>query len=165
MSVNKVILVGNLGKDPEVKHTSDQRQVVSFSIATNERRKNGQTGEWTDHTEWHRVVTFGKLAEICSQYLTKGKQIYLEGKLRTNKWTDKDGNTRYTTEVIGDQMRMLGRKGDAPHAVPSEPYGGGHEANAGSAMLNSIPTADQIAANSGKSGSPEITFEDDDIPF
>jgi len=121
--VNKVILVGHLGRAPETKHTQSGSSVVNFSMATTEKWKN-KDGEKQEKTEWHRVVTFGKLAEICGQYLQKGKLVYVEGKLQTDKWQDKEGNDRYTTKVIAREMVMLGGKGDAGQ--------GGYEAPASS---------------------------------
>jgi single-strand DNA-binding protein len=110
--VNKVILVGNLGADPEVKFLSSGTQVANFRMATTENRVN-RSGEKVSLTEWHRIVAFGRLAEICGQYLSKGKQVYIEGRLRTRTWEDKDGNRRYTTEIIAAQMQMLGAPGAA----------------------------------------------------
>lgn len=110
-SVNKVILVGRLGKDPEVKYTQDGTPVANFSIATDESWKDKE-GEKQERTEWHNIVAWKKLAEICGSYLKKGSQVYLEGKLQTRKWEDKDGNTRYTTEIVLNQMVMLGSKPD-----------------------------------------------------
>ena len=108
--INKVILLGNLGADPETKHLPSGVAVTNLSVATSESWKDKQTGEQKDRTEWHRVSLFGKLAEIASQYLHKGSQVYIEGKNRTRKWQDKEGNDRYTTEVIADEMQMLGGK-------------------------------------------------------
>ena len=105
--VNKVILVGNLGRDPETRQTQSGTSVTNFTMATTERWTN-RDGVREDRTEWHRVVVFGKLAEICSQYLSKGKQVYIEGKLQTRSWDDRDGNKRYTTEVVAQNMVMLG---------------------------------------------------------
>jgi single-strand DNA-binding protein len=113
MSVNKVILVGNLGQDPEINYTSNGMAVCKFSMATAETRKNKQSGEKETITEWHRISIFGDLAEISNTWLKKGSQIYIEGKLKTNKWNDKNGIERYTTEIIADTMRMLGNKKDA----------------------------------------------------
>lgn len=107
-SVNKVILVGNLGRDPELRHAPSGAAVASFTIATNEVWTN-KDGQREVKTEWHRVVAFGKLAEICCQYLTKGKQVYLEGRLQTRSWEDRDGNKRYATEIVASNMVMLGR--------------------------------------------------------
>jgi len=108
--VNKVILVGNLGADPEVKFLTSGTQVANFRIATTENRVN-RSGEKVSTTEWHRIVAFGRLAEICGQYLTKGKQVYIEGRIRTRSWEDKDGNRRFTTEILANQMQMLGSPG------------------------------------------------------
>jgi single-strand DNA-binding protein len=111
--VNKVILVGNLGADPEVKYLSNGTTVANFRIATSENRTS-KSGEKTTVTEWHRIVTFGRLAEICGEYLNKGKQVYIEGRLRTRSWEDKDGNRRWTTEIVANQMQMLGTAGAPP---------------------------------------------------
>lgn len=117
--VNKVILVGNLGADPEVKFLGSGTQVANFRMATTENRVN-RSGEKVAMTEWHRIVAFGRLAEICGQYLNKGKQVYIEGRLRTRTWDDKDGNRRYTTEIIASQMQMLGSPGAPAEGAISE---------------------------------------------
>jgi single-strand DNA-binding protein len=117
--VNKVILIGNLGADPEVKYLSNGTTVANFRIATSENRVNRTSGEKTTMTEWHRIVTFGRLAEICGEYLNKGKQVYIEGRLRTRAWEDKEGNKRSSTEIVASQMQMLGAAGGAPAAVPA----------------------------------------------
>ncbi len=117
--VNKVILVGNLGADPEVKFLGSGTQVANFRMATTENRVN-RSGEKVAMTEWHRIVAFGRLAEICGQYLNKGKQVYIEGRLRTRTWDDKDGNRRYTTEIIAAQMQMLGTMGAPVETSASE---------------------------------------------
>jgi len=111
-SVNKVILIGNLGKDPEVKHLESGAVVASFSIATSESYKDKNTGERVSTTEWHNITLWRGLAEVAEKYLKKGAKVYVEGKLKTRKWQDKDGNDRYTTDIVGDQMTMLGNKGD-----------------------------------------------------
>jgi len=108
--VNKVILVGNLGQKPEMRYTATQTAVANLSIATTESWKDKESGENRDKTEWHRVVFFGSLAEIAEKYLDKGSSVYVEGKIQTRKWQDKDGNDRYTTEVLGNQLTMLGSK-------------------------------------------------------
>jgi single-strand DNA-binding protein len=119
--VNKVILVGNLGADPEIRYTPSGTAVANFRIATSENRTNKE-GQKETRTEWHRIVTFGRLAEICGEYLSKGKQVYIEGRIQTRQWDDRDGNKRYTTEIIANTMQMLGRAGDQPKEVPeSEP--------------------------------------------
>jgi len=108
--VNKVILIGNLGADPEVRYSQGGTAVAKFRIATTETWKN-QDGSKTEKTEWHRIVAFGRLAEICGEYLAKGRPVYIEGRLQTQKWEDKDKNTRYTTEVVAQSMQLLGGKG------------------------------------------------------
>ena len=121
--VNKVIIVGNLGQDPETRYMPSGSAVTNVRIATNESWKDKQTGEQKDRTEWHSVAMFGRLAEIAAEYLRKGSQVYIEGKLRTRKWQDKDGNDRYTTEIIADEMQMLGSRsgGGAPAMSDSPP--------------------------------------------
>jgi single-strand DNA-binding protein len=109
-SVNKVIIVGNLGKDPETRYMPSGDAMTNIAVATTDKWKDKASGEQKEQTEWHRVSFFGKLAEIAGQYLKKGSQVYIEGKLRTRKWTDKDGVEKYTTEVIADSMQMLGSR-------------------------------------------------------
>jgi single-strand DNA-binding protein len=109
--VNKVILIGNLGRDPEIRYTQSGSAVANFSIATTERWTN-RDGEAQEKTEWHRIVAWGKLAEICGEYLKKGKQVYIEGSLQYREYEDRDGNTRYVTEIKARDMQMLGRRGD-----------------------------------------------------
>ena len=123
-SVNKVILVGNLGRDPEVRYTPSGTAVANFSVATTENWTN-KDGEKESHTEWHRIVAWGRLGEICGEYLSKGKQVYIEGRIRTNEWEDQEGNKRQTKEIIALQMQMLGSKsqgeplpGDSGHFNP-----------------------------------------------
>ncbi len=119
--INKVILVGNLGKDPEVRYLEGGTAVANFPIATSETYKDRTSGEKKTTTEWHNIVLWRGLAEIAEKYLKKGSQIYLEGKLRTRQWQDKDGNNRYTTEIVGDNLQMLGRKDEnsSASATPS----------------------------------------------
>jgi len=112
-SVNKVIIVGNLGADPEARHTASGEMVCNINVATTETWKDKNSGERKEATEWHRVVFFGRTAEVASEYLRKGAQVYVEGRLQTRKWQDKEGEYRYTTEIRGDQMKMLGSKSDA----------------------------------------------------
>ena len=119
--INKVILVGNLGKDPEVRYLEGGTAVANFSIATSETYKDRTSGEKKTTTEWHNVVVWRGLAEIAEKYLKKGNQVYIEGKLRTRQWQDKDGSNRYTTEVVGDNMQMLGGKRDDSHNTPTPP--------------------------------------------
>lgn len=140
--LNKVILIGNLGRDPEVRYTPDGTAVANFSIATSESWNDRATGEKKERTEWHRIVAFRKLGEICGEYLSKGKQVYIEGKLQTREWQDKDGNKRFTTEVVASQMLMLGTRDAA-----SSPR-----------TLESTPASSE----------PDLSFPeagDDDIPF
>ena len=134
--VNKVILVGNLGDDPIVRFTKNGNAVASFSIATSEKW-TGKDGEKHEKTEWHRIIAWNKLGEICGEYLSKGKQVYIEGKLQTRKWEDNDGNEKHTTEIVANNMTMLGQRGSSE--------GSGHQ-------------------SSGSQTPPE-DFEDDDIPF
>ena len=118
--INKVILVGRLGKDPETKFTPNGVAVTSFTIATSEEWKNKDTGEKNSKTEWHRIVTWNRLAEICGEYLSKGSQIYIEGRLQTREWEDRDGNKKYTTEIIAQSMQML----DSPKKEGNTASGG-----------------------------------------
>ncbi len=111
--INKAIIVGTLGRDPEVKYTAGGSAVVNVSVATNESWKDKSTGENVEKTEWHRIVIFGKLAEIAAQYLKKGSQVYFEGKIQTRKWQDQSGQDRYTTEIVANEMQMLGGRADA----------------------------------------------------
>ena len=118
--VNKVILVGNLGQKPEMRYTATQTAVANLSIATTESWKDKESGENRDKTEWHRVVFFGNLAEIAEKYLDKGSSVYVEGKIQTRKWQDKDGNDRYTTEVLANQLTMLGSRGSSDNSNQME---------------------------------------------
>ena len=126
--INKAIIVGTLGKDPDVKYTASGSAVVNVSVATNESWKDKNTGENVEKTEWHRIVVFGKLAEICAQYLKKGSQVYFEGKIQTRKWQDQSGQDRYSTEIVANEMQMLGGRADAsggtadfkPQAKPAQ---------------------------------------------
>lgn len=123
--INKVILVGNLGADPEIRYTPSGTAVANFRLATSETRTNKE-GQKETKTEWHRIVTFGKLAEICGEYLSKGKQVYIEGKIQTRSWDDKDGTKKYMTEILANTMQMLGGKdASSPSSAPSE--GPGYE--------------------------------------
>lgn len=125
--VNRAIIVGHLGSDPETRFTQSGTAVCNFSVATSESWKDKQTGEQKESTEWHRVCVWGKLAEICQEYLKKGSQVYIDGKLQTRKWQGKDGQDRYTTEIIGNEMQMLGgREGNRPANTPSTSAHGSH---------------------------------------
>jgi single-strand DNA-binding protein len=152
--INKVILVGNLGQDPETRYMPSGGAVTNFTLATNESWKDKQTGEQKERTEWHRVAMFNRLAEIAAEYLRKGSQVYVEGKLRTRKWQDKDGNDRYTTEVIADEMQMLGGRGTGYE-------GGGSGGGSGSSSGGGSPRSGQA----GPQNPPPIDDFDDDIPF
>jgi len=111
--INKAVIVGTLGKDPEIKYTSNGNAVVNVSVATNESWKDRDTGEKQERTEWHRIVMFGRLGEIASQYLKKGSQAYFEGRIKTSKWQDDSGMDRYSTEIVVKEMQMLGRRSDS----------------------------------------------------
>ena len=137
-SLNKVMLIGRLGKDPEVKFTSSGTAVCNFSLATSETFKD-KSGEKQEKTEWHNVQLWQKLAEIAGEYLTKGSLVYIEGRLQTRKWQDKDGNDRYTTEIVGERMQMLGSKGDAGRSDRPAP---GSQSTA--AENSSMPDDDDI---------------------
>ena len=139
--VNKVILVGNLGRDPEIRYMPDGTAVANFSIATSEEWKDKNTGEKKSRTEWHRIVAFRRLGEICGEYLSKGKQVYIEGRLQTRSW-EKDGITRYTTEILADKMQMLGSKD-----------------------YNSAPRGMDGGFDQGAPQEPFPESQDDDIPF
>lgn len=124
MSVNRAILIGNLGKDPETRYATSGDAITNITLATSERWKDKASGEQKEATEWHRVVFFGKLAEIAGQYLKKGSQVYIEGSIKTRKWTDQSGQERYTTEIRADQMKMLGARqagdtGAQPASAPA----------------------------------------------
>jgi single-strand DNA-binding protein len=143
-SLNKVMLIGNLGKDPEVRFTASGTAVASFSIATSDRFKN-KSGEWEERTEWHNIVLWSKLAEVAKEYLTKGKTVYIEGRLQTRKWQDREGKDRWSTEIVGDRMQMLGPKGEGG----SRPAGSRQEEG-----FSGAPSHDDRSFN-----------PDDDIPF
>ena len=149
-SLNKVILIGHLGGNPELRYIAQtDRAVANFSLATNERTFNPNTNESSDRTEWHKIVSWGKQAEFCEKYLSKGKQILVEGRIRTDKWQDKDGNQRYTTKIHAQNITLLGRREDSPEGDRfSESQEGGSQgiSDAGSAL-------------------PEIENNDEEVPF
>lgn len=150
-SVNKVIIVGNLGRDPETRYMPNGEAVTNITVATTESWKDKSTGEKKEQTEWHRITFYRKLAEIAGQYLKKGSQVYVEGRLQTRKWQDKDGQDRYTTEIIADTMQMLGgRQGMGGSAPAEEDYG----------SRSSTP-----AARPASKPAPNFSDMDDDIPF
>jgi len=160
--VNKVILVGNLGNDPETRYTASGAAITNISIATSESWRDKQTGENQERTEWHRVVFFSRLAEIAGEYLRKGSQVYVEGSLRTRKWQGQDGVDKYTTEIVANEMQMLGsRGGDAP----ARSAGGGFRDNK-PAQQNQKPAQPTAAAPAQSAPAPvEDNFAEDDIPF
>lgn len=160
-SVNKVIIVGNLGRDPETRYMPSGDAITNIAVATTDSWKDKATGEKKEQTEWHRISAFGKLAEIMGQYLKKGSQVYIEGSLRTRKYTDKDGIERYATEIRADTMQMLGsRQGMGGSAAPDDGYG-------------SAPAPRQNAGGGGSASrgapaskpAPNFSDMDDDIPF
>jgi single-strand DNA-binding protein len=153
-SVNKVIIIGNLGRDPETRYMPDGGAITNISVATTDKWKD-KNGEMQEKTEWHRVAFFGKLAEIAGEYLKKGSQVYVEGRLQTRKWQDKDGQDKYTTEIVANQMQMLGSRqgaGDRAAAAPAEAHEG---------------AAARSASKPAAAKSPAGKFDDleDDIPF
>ena len=165
--INKVILIGNLGADPETRAMPSGTTVANLRIATSESWRDKQTGEQQERTEWHRVALFGRLAEIASEYLRKGSQVYIEGSLRTRKWQDKQGNERYSTEIIGNELQMLGGRGGAGGGAAA-PAGGGAEGGgrsgaAGAAGAGSAPAYSEESPGGGSSGRSDDF--DDDIPF
>ncbi len=143
--LNKVMLIGRLGKDPEIRYTTAGVAIANFTIATSEDWKDKDSGEKKERTEWHRIVAFGKLGEICGEYLTKGKQVYIEGRLQTRAWDDKDGNKRYTTEVVASDMQFLDKKDSGDSAR--------RDFNSNDVMDRGIP------------GPMHHDSKDDDIPF
>lgn len=159
--INKVILVGNLGQDPEVRYTANGAAVANITVATSEQWTDKQSGQKQEKTEWHRVVLFGRLGEIAGEYLRKGSQVYLEGKLQTRKWQDQNGQDRYTTEIVANEMQMLGGRAGAGGAADygNQNYGGGQPAGApqggGRAAPAPVPPA----------GGSNFDDFDDDIPF
>ncbi len=164
MSVNKVILVGNLGQTPELKYTPSGQAVCNLSIATNEAW-TGKDGQKQEKTEWHRLVLFGKLAELAGQYLQKGRQVYIEGKLQTRSWQDKDGQTKYTTEVVGQTMQFLGgNAGAGAGAGNNASNNNGYANNGASPARSNASEAPQYAATNN-SFQTEPTFTEEDIPF
>ena len=169
-SVNKVILIGNLGADPEVRSTTSGSQVASLRIATSETWNDRQTGERTERTEWHRVTLYGRLGEIAGQYLRKGAKVYLEGRLQTRKWQDKDGNDRYTTEVVANEMQMLdgrsegGARGAGGHGDEGSDWGGTASRPASGQPRRSAQDDWDQSTGSGSAGGLNGDI-DDDIPF
>ena len=154
--VNKAIIVGNLGRDPEVRYTANGSAVANVTVATSESWKDKQSGERQERTEWHRVVFFGRLAEIAEEYLKKGSQVYIEGSIRTQKWQDKEsGQDRYTTEIVARDMQMLGSRGGEASDASGDDYSGAARS----------ATASSATASSGGGASGRDPDLDDDIPF
>lgn len=147
--VNKAIIIGRLGQDPEIRYFQDGTAVANFSVATSEEWKDKESGEKRERTEWHRIVAFKRLAEICGQYLSKGRQVYIEGRIQTREWEDRDGNKRYTTEIVASTMQMLGSKSDA---ASQNAYGGGQAGGYGRAPQGGPPN--QGGQGSGYPGGP-----------
>ena len=160
--INKVILVGNLGKDPETRYMPNGKAVTNFSIATSESWKDKQTGEQREQTEWHNIVMYDRLAEIAAEYLKKGSQVYVEGKLRTRKWQDKEGRDRYTTEINANEMQMLG--GRAGGGGGGMGGGGGGMSGGERSEGRAAPAAGGGRGAPAPSGGDDSPF-DDDIPF
>ncbi|HJU07174.1 MAG TPA: single-stranded DNA-binding protein [Rhodanobacteraceae bacterium] len=163
--VNKVILIGNLGADPETRYTASGSAICTIRLATSESWKDKQTGEQQERTEWHRVKFFGRLAEIAGEYLKKGRQVYIEGSIRTDKYTDKEGIERYSTDIIANEMQMLGGAAEGGSRGAGAEGGGGYRARPqqsqprGGAQSGARPTPTQQPATGVGD------FEDDDIPF
>ena len=154
--INKVILIGNVGADPEVRALEGGVKVARLRIATTERIYNRQTQETKEHTEWHNVTLWRNLADVADRFIRKGSQVYIEGSLRTRDWTDKDGNKRYATEIVANDMKMLGRRGDAHASGADNSYGGSYGGAAQSSQSSPSPSGD-IAASAPQ--------EVDDLPF
>ncbi|WP_354676594.1 single-stranded DNA-binding protein [Cupriavidus plantarum] len=176
-SVNKVILVGNLGADPEVRYMPSGDAVANIRLATTDRYKDKQSGEFKEATEWHRIAFFGKLAEIVGQYLKKGSSVYIEGRIRTRKWQDQSGQDRYSTEIVADQMQMLGGRGGQSGSNDGDAeagaYGGSSQRSAGRGQQHRqqpqrANSEQQSASSYGGGGAPRdggFGDMDDDIPF
>ena len=164
-SVNKVILVGNCGRDPETRYMPDGGAIANVSIATSYRWKDRASGENKEETEWHRVSFFGRLAEIAGEYLKKGSPVYIEGRLRTRKWQDKDGQERYTTEIVADQMQMLGSRGGAGGGGGADMPRDMDEGGGGAPPARSSAPRPAAPAAAKKPASGALKDMDDDIPF
>ncbi|MCB0320489.1 MAG: single-stranded DNA-binding protein, partial [Bdellovibrionales bacterium] len=144
---------------PEMRYTQSQTPVSTLNLATSERRKDAQSGNWIEHTEWHNVVVFGKTAENCSNFLKKGREIFVEGRLQTRKWQDKEGKDRWTTEIVASNVQFLGGKGEGGGQGGN--WSGGDSGDSGGMdPLSSLPSADSLSGGGG-----EVSFDDDDIPF
>jgi single-strand DNA-binding protein len=163
-SLNKVLLIGNLGADPDMRYLPQQdRKVARFNVATKERIFNPNTRESTDRTEWHRIVVWGKQAEFCEKFLTKGRQVLVEGRLQTRSWQDKEGNKRTTTEVVADNVVLLGRRESGAAAPDSPDYETRSYKEPGQGAGRPAPDEDVFDEPAGGSG--DSSGGDDDIPF
>ena len=161
--INKVILVGNLGADPETRYTASGSAITNVSLATTDSWRDKQTGENQEKTEWHRVVFFNRLAEIAGEYLRKGSQVYVEGRIQTRKWQGQDGQDRYTTEVVANEMQMLG--GRAGDSAPRPKQGGGFRDSRPTQQAPAAPAPAQPAPAQPAPAAADDNFTDDDIPF
>ena len=163
MTVNKAILVGNLGQDPEIRSTGSGTPVATLRIATSDRRKDRE-GNWTDHTEWHTVVVFGRQAENVGRFCKKGKQLFIEGRIQTRKWQDRDGRDRYNTEIVADNIRFLGGRGESAGSYGNQ---GGY-GNSGGSYGNNAGGGNAGGGSQGggdNGGGGEMPYRDDEIPF
>ena len=161
--INKVILVGNLGRDPEMRYTPNGTAVASLAVATSESWKDKQTGDMQERTEWHRVSMFNRLGEIAGEYLKKGSKVYIEGKLRTNKWQDNNGQDRYTTEIVASEMQMLDSRGGGGSGGG---MGGGMNDFGGAPQSAPMSSSPPPGSNQGQGKKPGAFDDfDDDIPF
>ena len=172
--LNKVMLIGNLGADPEVRYTAGGAAIANIRLATAESWRDKESGDMQERTEWHRVAFFGRLAEIAAEYLKKGSQVYVEGSIRTRKWNDKDGTERYSTEIVANEMQMLGGRGGSGGgyeggSAPRSGGGGGYEGGSAPRGGYDAPAGGRSGGGGGRSGGrdaggPPPDF-DDDIPF
>ena len=174
-SVNKVILIGNLGRDPEVRYSPDGAAIANLSVATTSNWKDKASGERKEETEWHRVVFYGRTAEVAGEYLKKGRPVYIEGRLKTRKWTDKEGQEKWTTEIVGDTMQMLGGReggggggGGGYGGDEGESHGGGgggYGARSGGGAPARAPSGGSGGGGAAKKPAANFDDMDDDIPF
>jgi single-strand DNA-binding protein len=162
MSVNKVILVGRLGRDPETRYTGGGQAVANFSVATDESYKD-KNGERQKRTEWHRITAWGKLAEICQQYLKKGTMVYIEGRIQSREWQDKEGQKRTSFDIVANTMKMLSSRGDAAAATGASGMGGGASRGGDDMESHAAPADDSYGGGAAPASGPEIS--DEDIPF
>ena len=164
-SVNKVIIIGNLGRDPEIRYMPSGDAIANIAVATSYKSKDKNTGEQKETTEWHRISFFGRLAEIVGQYLKKGSSVYVEGRLQTRKYTDKDGIERYATDIVAENMQMLGGRQGMGGDAGGMDDGGGYDAPARQERPAPRPTQQPPAARPAPKPAPNFSDMDDDIPF